>query len=186
MARSKPKGNKHELSVAKLFSAWWGSEFKRVPSSGALRWGGVSWVYSDILPPEDCPVALECKIRAEIDIWALVRPGSDTSHIHHPIAWWNQAVDDATRCYLETGKVIHPMLVFREDKKKSYIAMEADLLAAILPKHATYGTLWVSNPGAHARFVVMDLASFFSAVTRETFLDGQRKIIPWNLVEIAA
>ncbi len=187
MVRGKPKGSKHEAEVAKLFTEWWGSAFKRTPNSGALRWQGVSWTYSDILPPDDCSVALECKIRAEIDVWALVRPGSDAAHIHHPIAWWNQSVEDAARCYRETGQVIHPMLVFREDHKKNYIALEADLFVALLgDTHQKHATLWVSHPGAHTRFVIMDLATFFSSCSREQFLDGQRKVIPWNLVEIAA
>jgi len=187
MAQSKPKGSKFETDVAKIFSDWWGQVFKRTPSSGALRWAGVSWTYSDILPPPDnCPVAIECKIRAVIDIWALVRSTSDAKDLNHPIAWWNQSVEDAARCYRETGKVIHPLLVFRENRKKSYIALEADLFVALFgEEHRSLSTIWVSNPISHTRFVILDLEAFLSNCSKEMFLDGQRKVIPWNLVEVA-
>lgn len=186
MPKPKNKSYKHETEVAKLFSKWWGSEFKRTPNSGALRWNGTSWTYSDVLPPDDCPVALECKIRASVDLFKILRPGNDPHHEHHPIAWWNQAVSDAIRCYEETGNVVHPLLVFRQDRQKNYVGIEADLFVALFKDTRSQAAFWVTHPAAKARFTIIDLATFFDHIDRDRFLDGARKVIPWTLVEVAA
>ena len=185
MPKPKAKSYKHETQVAKLFSAWWGSEFKRTPNSGALRWQGVSWTYSDVLPPDGCPIALECKIRKEVDIWACLRPGANLQE-HHPISWWNQSCADSMRCYEETGQVIHPLLVFREDRKKNYLCLEAGLYVGLYDELTRSGIFWVSHPEAMARFVIIDLNEFLASVTPDQFLEAQRKVVPQNLTQVVA
>lgn len=113
-SKSKSKGNTHERDVAARLSVWWGKEFRRTPNSGALRWQGTSWVYGDLLPPEDCPFAIEAKHYAEVELAEILgrqkqQPGTGLISVW----WYGQTVPDAQRASRDLGRPVEPMLVWR-------------------------------------------------------------------------
>ena len=165
--KSKKKGSAHESAVAKILSAWADEEFKRVPSSGALRWAGASWVYGDLLPPESLPVVIECKHHHEVSVEDLLWNGLKTSGLPKLVKWWDQVEDDAHRCFQETGTHVEPLLCWKRDygrhrlcvweafftSLEEHLGVKMDHIAVCIPDHDT--------------FVMLDLMSFLSTVPVE-------------------
>lgn len=116
----KNKGNKNERETAEVLTEWWGSAFKRIPNSGALRWNGASFVYGDLLPPENFPGIIECKHYKSIDLDEILRCKESD---HNIIGWWRQVVDDVVRCRKDTSKVVEPILVYKADYRTRRIVV---------------------------------------------------------------
>ena len=177
-SKSKTKGNAAEREVAKILSAWFGEDFKRVPNSGALRWGGVSWVYGDLLPPESFPGIIESKHYAEIDFDGLLRLKATD---HNPLGWWGQVVSDVVRCYGDTGLALQPVLVFKANRRPRRIALEERFCVALTKecpamRAATY--LVLNRPEFLGRVVVMDLEEFLGIVDSESFVQAAKLSFP--------
>lgn len=182
MGRQKAVGYRHETEVARLLTEWWGASFARTPNSGALRWNGLTWTFGDLLPPEDFPAVVECKRRKGIQWHYLFDQDRKITPEHHPLSWWQQSQDDATRCYTETKRVVQPIVVCKTIRRPNRIFIEADFYAALGGRNLGLSSLWVTHP-KYVPFVILDLTSFFSAVDREAFLKGVRSVIPAALVE---
>lgn len=185
MPKNKGVSYRHEFEVAALFSTWWGKPFHRIPNSGALRWNDRVWTFGDVLPPEDFPAVIECKRRKLIEYHRLIDPALDQEHKDHPLSWWTQAQDDASRAYEGTGRPVQPLVICKTIRKPNRIFLEADLFTALGGRKLGLPALWVTIP-SHPPFVILDLATFFGAVDRESFLAGVKAVIPVALVEHAA
>lgn len=177
-SKSKTKGSNAERELAKLLSAWYQEEFKRVPSSGALRWGGASWVYGDILPPESFPGILESKHYKEVDTDGLLRLKPTD---HNPLGWWLQVVSDVKRCYEDTGLALQPLLVFKANRRPRRLAIEACFFRKLCRecqplKAAPY--LALNRPEFFGRVVIMDLELFLSIVDPESFVRAAKLSFP--------
>lgn len=118
MSKSKAKGYRHEARIAKVLSTWAGKPFHRTPSSGALRWQGNTWTYSDLIPPEDLCVLVECKHYHALSIEGLLVQNNQI------LDWWLQLTDDQHRAELALGIVLFPMLVFRRDYGRNFLMIE--------------------------------------------------------------
>lgn len=125
---SKSKGNTCERWAATLLSEWYGQTFKRIPSSGALRWGGVTDHFGDLLTPEDFKAVIECKHRKNFDLLAVLtkKPGKDNL-----LGWIQQAVDDAKRCYTDLGVLKVPIAIMKGNRVTPVIAIPENLAFSI-------------------------------------------------------
>lgn len=100
MARinSKKKGNRFEREVCKIFQAWTGYEFSRVPQSGGLRWKDTQSITSDVICTDDrynrrWPFTIECKSYNELKFEHLLLE-KKSCKIN---SFWDQAKRDAKR-----------------------------------------------------------------------------------------
>lgn len=111
MINGKAKGNRFELTVAKMLSEWSGKTFHRTPQSGALHWDNDKRVVSDIVPPQDMgfPFSIECKSQ-EVS-WDFDQFITGTSNIWK---FWNQCCRDAM------SEKMEPLLVFTKNYRKIY------------------------------------------------------------------
>jgi len=161
-SKSKNKGNRFELDTAKTLSEWWGEEFRRMPNSGALRWGGAAFTYGDLLPPESFPAIVECKHHKEIDLSLILRGKSPV------LDWWGQVIDDVARCAEETGYTLQPLLIFRANRWKSCLALRTSALIDLLDGQEHINHLIVCHDDADFAIIILD--DFLSTVDRERFL----------------
>jgi len=94
---SKKKGNRNELRGAKLWQAWTGWEFSRVPASGGLRWKKTDDITGDIICTEkgiyDFRFSIELKFHNEIEFNYLLL----NMKKNPVIKFWNQCKEDAER-----------------------------------------------------------------------------------------
>ena len=123
---SSEKGKIGEAEVVKLLKDYWKDDsFMVSPGSGAfatiLEKQGVHGqivgsLAGDVIfsPDISFPFCVESKLYAEIDLYQLVRNPTNCLILQ----WWLQCKDDARK-----AKKI-PLLTFRENRKKRYIAME--------------------------------------------------------------
>jgi hypothetical protein len=162
---SKAKGNRFESEIASYFTKWWGrSQFKRMPSSGALRWQGKIWTFGDLLVPEDFNALVECKHYKIVSTDAILHSGLESYQMH----WWTQqCLKDAKRASEQLEKSIHPLLIWRMNKGKCRIVMSLPLFEScskrIYLKHIT-----VYYPG-YTPFTILLLKEFFEGVSPQVF-----------------
>lgn len=112
--KSKAKGSAFEAKIAKLFTEEFDKDFKRVPLSGALE-----WMKGDIICIQDTawfPYTIECKHYKEINWNSLLTAKSTEMY-----KFWEQTLREA-----EVMKK-KPLLVFRWDRSKDYVAFDDDL-----------------------------------------------------------
>jgi len=111
----KQKGASFELSIAKVFSEWYGCEnsFARSPGSGA--WSNIhdsNKVPGDIVTPEKFPFVIECKKQEVFELYGIFKEDA------RPLLdWWEQACRDATR----TEKL--PLLIIGRNRQPTLICM---------------------------------------------------------------
>jgi len=96
---SKNKGNKNELALSKLFIAWTGKEFSRVPQSGGLHWQSKN-SSGDIICTDDkhsryFTLSIEAKHHKDISFEGLI-DGSVGSKKTKIKEFWAQSLSDAT------------------------------------------------------------------------------------------
>ncbi len=113
--KSKRKGKAFEDEVAKILTDWAGTAWKRLPASGALRWGGRVWTYGDLLPPEGWPVVLECKHHHDVRLEDLLGTARSEPQDCALWLWWLQALRDAARAEEELGGTVVPLVVWKRD-----------------------------------------------------------------------
>lgn len=110
---SKKKGNRNERKLGKLWQAWTGWEFNRVPASGGLRWKKSDNITGDIICTEpgimNFKFSIETKSYKDLDFHNLV----NGNKICNVAGFWEQAMDDANR-----GSKI-PILFMRSNGMKS-------------------------------------------------------------------
>ena len=125
MKSPKGKGNAHERWTSDKLSTWFGEPFKRIPSSGALRWHGVNAdTFGDLLVPPSFKAVVECKHRKNFDMLATIgqKPGPGNL-----LGWWQQSVADADRCGLELKERRVPLLVAKGNRSLPVICFPASL-----------------------------------------------------------
>lgn len=177
-SKSKTKGNTAEREVAKALSEWWEEDFKRIPNSGALRWGGASWVYGDLLPPETFPGIIESKHYAEIDLDGLLRLKAGDGN---PIGWWLQVASDVKRCHDDTGLALQPILIFKANRRARRLVIEECFFKKLYresPQLKAIPYLILNRPEILGRVVVLDLAEFLGIVDKESFLQAAKLSFP--------
>jgi len=111
--KSKAKGSAFEAKIAKRFTEEFGKEFKRVPLSGALE-----WMKGDIVCIKDTawfPYTIEAKHYKEINWNSLL-----TAKSSDMFSFWEQTQREAD--VMEKK----PLLVFRWDRSKDYVAFDDD------------------------------------------------------------
>lgn len=163
-SKSKSKGSNAERALAKSLTEWTGEEWRRVPNSGALRWGGAAWVYGDLLPPESWAVIVESKHYATVDLDGLLRLEPQPTN---PLGWWDQVVSDVRRCFAETGQVCQPVLVYRANRRPARLVLEPGLWAKVQKATSTHiQCITLSKPGYS--FVILDLAEVYATVDPTT------------------
>lgn len=124
--KSKIKGSAYEAKIATLFTTEFGKQFRRVPLSGALE-----WMKGDIIVIEDTawfPYTIECKHYKDLE-WNNFLTAK-TSDIHN---FWRQTLREA--------KVMNkkPLLVFRWNRSKDYVAYDDDIQVASFVQVKAYG-----------------------------------------------
>ncbi len=179
---SKNKGNSNERKIAEILTAWWGTEFKRTPGSGSLRWLGASWTYGDLLPPEDFLGSVECKHYKSIDLDEILRTAPTENNI---LGWWREAREDSNRCYQETGIWVQPILIYKQNYRPFRLVLEADFCAACGGRKLNIPAFWCSLPEASS-FVILDLRQFLEVVSPQDFQRAIRKVVPQSLIERVA
>lgn len=162
MPNSKKKGNANETWAAKKLTAWWGSDFKRIPTSGALRWNGITDAYGDLLVPEDFPGIVECKHNKKFELLAILTCKPNKDNI---LGWWEQVNEDVRRASKEQGFTREPILIAKGNRTTPIIAVSSKL-AQSLPQ---IKQLQVPN-----LFVVYALDDFLSSVKKAQFKDACR------------
>ena len=168
-SKSKAKGSGGERRTAAILSAWWqGEPFRRVPNSGALRWGGKAWCYGDLLPPDDCPCVWECKSYADVDLASLLNGDGEKSIIKK--WWYEQLLPDQERCEKGTGKRVQAALVFKKDRCQFRLAVSIPFFKAIFGNKADIPHFVYHSPTQNHGFVICSLDAFLAKVDRETFL----------------
>jgi len=160
----KHKGNTNERWAAQKLSDWWGSVFKRIPSSGALRWHGETDVYGDLLVPEDFPGIVECKHNKKFDLLALLSCKPNKDNI---LGWWEQVTSDVARAAQEQGYPRQPILIAKGNRTTPIIAV-SNQFAQNLPKirHIQYSE----------GFSIYELTVFLSSVNKAEFKDAHRGV----------
>jgi hypothetical protein len=162
--KSKIKGNLNETWIASYFQSWWGSPFRRMPTSGALRWKGHSWTYGDILGPEDFQAIIEAKHYKYISIGAVL-----THSEAYVTFWWQQVCNDVRRAAKETKLNVHPLLVFKQDRSKHHIAMAHRLFKELYVLRLTeVPYIMLCLPGQLPVSVLL-LKTFLDTTTPATF-----------------
>jgi hypothetical protein len=162
--KSKAKGNRNETNVAYYFTKWYGQEFRRMPTSGALRWNNHIWTYGDLLCPEDFLCCIETKTYNEVTIDAILTHGINSYILY----WWTtQCLKDAARASKALDKGIHPLLVWRKTRGKIKIAMDLHLFACT-PKIVDIPHIIVNYP-PHRAIAALLLSDFFKHISPEDF-----------------
>lgn len=169
--KGKAKGNRNESLVADKLSAWWGTPFKRIPNSGALRWNGVTFTYGDLLIPTDFPFIVECKHYKYVDLDELLRKDITQGSI---TKWWSQVTEDVGRCLAETGKQMRPMLIFKANNRPHRVCIDSLTFHQMSPANH-YGVLTnltIEYPLTSNRksIVIADLSDFLTTYTKEDIL----------------
>jgi len=163
--RASKKGSQWERDAAVILSEWSGKTFKRVPRSGALRWGGIYWTYGDLIPPEGCLLVVECKHHADVrfsDVLGtrLTAPGEGRIS-----QWWyDEAVADARRATQETGRTTQAMLLWKRDHCRARLTLDLQFFNLI----GVHGLVTVATgiPG-NRPYVTVPLSSFLEQVSFE-------------------
>lgn len=154
----KKKGNTHESWMAAALTEWYGQPFKRMPASGALRWKGASFVYGDILPPEDFPFIVECKHYKSVDMDEILRLDPERGYI----TWWyyNQLLPDVKRCLQETGQSCTPLLLYKQNNRPTRACMPTKFSTLLDGKLAFMS---VSIPGRPS-FLIADFGELLRLI----------------------
>ncbi len=153
----------YEVAVAKHLGAWWGSTFRRTPSSGAWstqgrRYGNTASndFHGDIVTPPEAkfPFSVECKVYKSVEIYLSLY---GKSNVHD---WWEQCLADAHSVRK------WPLLVMRENNKKPLAVISAKLWEALythtsfdLTKVRAIHMTWM-NVNIKRSIVVMSLQAF--------------------------
>lgn len=157
----KKKGNTAERVAAQTLSDWYGQTFKRIPSSGALRWGGITDTFGDLLVPEDFKAVVECKHRANFDLLACLTKKPAVDNLN---GWWIQAIDDALRCWKETGLPRAPILLAKGNRQTPVIGIPESLSFDLDFDSTKLAYLRISNPYVPA-FYIFGFDAFLKNVT---------------------
>lgn len=169
-SKSKTKGNSHERNVAKILTQWWGEEFKRTPGSGFLRWQNSVWTYGDLLPPESFIGVIECKFYKENNLNILL---TGTPQENNILGWWEQAVGDSERCYLETQIKAPPLLITKANYQPILLCVSENFALALklgkLVKHLTF-------KHDKTAFVICHLDDFLQCVDKDAYLQAIQRL----------
>jgi hypothetical protein len=190
-SKSKDKGSNHERDVADSLTAWFGKPFKRVPSSGALRWGVDStWHYGDLLPPEGFNFTIEAKHWQSIVFDEILgRRTSKTKNNPSPqpsfgsgdvaTFWFDQAVPDAARAAVELSRPIEALLVWKQDYARARICLGDHLYTAIDPQiRKQLVCCWTYIPDK-SPFMTLDFELFLEKVSPLALQTAFSKLHPF-------
>jgi hypothetical protein len=148
---SKQKGKTCERLISNELSKWSSKPFKVVPASGALRWGGASFVYGDILPPQECWCIFETKHYKNVSTDAVLNQGPNSLTIY----WWNeQIVKDVKRARTDLKKNIHGILVWKQNQGIPRMVLSLPLFE-MFPVHINLRHLRIYYPPMKPLVIVL-------------------------------
>jgi len=155
---SRSKGARAERLLAQKFSAWWGSDFTRTPSSGGFStkkfrddWNAAGDL---VTPDETFPFCVESK---HAEGWHLEQVL--TSPKCAIIKWWEQTVGETPK-----GKI--PLLVFTRNRQPHFYMLPVDRW---LPRTKNKGVVLVVS-GVRVRLGLLD---DLVATTPEEWISGK-------------
>ncbi len=120
---SRRKGIRGERKLALILETWWGTKFRRVPRSGALRWGTDQRVAGDLVTNDpNFPFVVEVKNREN---WELIHLFDGKGKIFD---WWEQVRADGERVNKK------PILFFTKNGLPFYAMIRMDQVPGD-PKH---------------------------------------------------
>lgn len=165
-AYAKARGRQGEQQLADKLGAWWKSEFHRMPASGALRWNGAFFTYGDLIPPEDFPAVIECKVRLQ-QAFDLLKPAE---HGWISETFYKQLWNDIVRAKKETGQSYLPILAYKIGRNAPwFIIMDARVFDKIGKEvFDKFPYMWIHYP-SHWPIIMIDLKTFLANVTPEQF-----------------
>lgn len=117
--KSALKGGAYERKIKDILTKHYGVNFERVPHSGALK-----YLKGDIWAPHHMhlwPYTIECKHYKELDFKNLLTAKSNDIH-----SFWLQAQEEAITMSKESGKHTDPLVIFRWNRSKDYVAWDTD------------------------------------------------------------
>lgn len=122
--KSKRKGNRYELRVAKLLSEFTGRKFRRTPSSGAFNKQGSTLFLDRAFSGDIVPIMEEAdtskfafSVEAKSYYTGFNMSSSLTSNTNLFYQWWEQCCDDAKTVGLM------PLLFFKPNYKDDFVAL---------------------------------------------------------------
>lgn len=127
---SKQKGSRFERVICKVFSAWTGYEFQRVPQSGGLRWKKTDNITSDVTCADPkhsrrCLMSIECKSYQDIRFEHILLQNKSCKILN----FWEQANGDAQRANK------YPFLIMHYNgmpKNEAFVMVNNDTAMAML------------------------------------------------------
>lgn len=115
--KSAAKGGAYERKIKDVFTKYYGIQFERVPSSGAL-----SYLKGDIWAPHHMHLwhfTMECKHYKELDFTNLLTASSSNLH-----SFWKQAYEESEVMSKLSKRTYYPLVIFRWNRSKDYICWD--------------------------------------------------------------
>lgn len=155
-ARSRRKGATNEQQLARAFTAWWGSEVRRTPMSGAY---GRTWALAGDLMftrEDPFPFHVEAKAREKWEMEHLFEP-ERTGPV---LGWWGETESEAEyqKCF--------PMLIFTRNQRAQFVMIPYAVLKKLDDLEQQSAHLLVPWPGGP--IAVVRLIDFFERVAPDT------------------
>jgi len=124
---SKKKGEIGERQACKLFTAWTGKRFNRVPASGGLNWKEDNRISGDIVAPLtfDFPFTVEVKNYNKL---GLSSESVEDLNVIKIMKFWSQSMKDAAK----VSKI--PLLVVKDNGNKFHLAVDYKIDLGYKPK----------------------------------------------------
>lgn len=168
--KSKAKGNRNEYEVARVLQKWWnvpGETFTRMPASGALRWGGTTWTYGDILPPLSFRAVVETKHHREVSLAEPFR--LDVANAKLTYWWYYQCVPDAVRCRTELDVPVQPFCIWRKNHGIFQLCTTTELHDALGVEFTNQFVHYRIHVPTRKPFVLCGWSDWMNAVTPAAF-----------------
>lgn len=162
MSKSKSKGYRGESEVAEMLSSWSRREFRRVPSSGALRWSGTQyWTWGDIVPPEDFFFVIETKNHRVFDLDEVLRKTPGNAKLTY--FWYEQTVESAARASAALCRRVRPMMFYKQTRLPWMVVLDMEVFNALL-QHPGFVVAYFEVPCKYP-IAVCAASSFLGAVS---------------------
>ena len=162
MTNGRNKGATAERKLAKLFAAWWGSDFARTPLSGGFATAKFreDWnACGDLVTPDKSfPFCVESK---KVEGWTLEQMLTSNKTLIHK--WWEQVVNETP-----PGKI--PMLVFTKNHAPLYVMMATEHAVAAAEPDMMFFWTFVSDKYERKRKVMIFAFDFLLKSKKESWL----------------
>jgi len=149
--KSALKGGAYERKIKDLLTAHYGINFERVPHSGALK-----YLKGDVWAPHHMHIwqyTIECKHYKDLEFKNLLVAKSNDIH-----SFWAQASEEAAIMAKESGTEKYPLLIFRWNRSKDYVA-------------------WNTEFDCETQFSVKAFGNFYKIALLEDWLKENTKLL---------